>query len=87
MEIYREQPELSMSRQELVMYPHQGWLVVYTLLSGLGLVFCSGVIVYYSIFWRSADVLPFHSMMVELIVLFAFAIIPLSLMFRSADVL
>ena len=81
MEIYREQPELSLSKQELVIYPHQGWLVVYTLLSVLGLVFCSGVIVYWSIFWRSADVLPFHHMIVELMVLSAFTISVLSLMF------
>jgi hypothetical protein len=81
MEIYREQPELSLSKQELVIYPHQGWLVVFTLLSILGLVFFSGVIVYWSIFWSSADVLPFHHMIVELIVLSAFTIIVLSLMF------
>jgi hypothetical protein len=78
MEIYREQPELSLSKQELIVYPHQGWLVVYTLFLGLGLVLCSGVIVYWSIFWSSADVLPFHHMIVELMVLSAFAIIVLS---------
>ena len=52
MERYREQQELSMSKQDLVMYPNQGRLVVYTLLIGLGLVVCSGLIVYWSFFSR-----------------------------------
>jgi hypothetical protein len=79
MEIYHEQQELSMSKQDLVIYPNQGRLVVYTLLIGLGLVLCSGLIVFYSIL-RSV-VSPFHSMIVELIVLLAFVIILLSWMF------
>src|SRR5260370_37446728 len=47
MERYREQQELSMSKHDLVMYPNQGRLVVYTLLIGLGLVLCSGLIGYW----------------------------------------
>ena len=52
MESYREQQERSMPKQDLVMYPNQGWLVVYTLLTVLGLVVCSGMIVFWPFFWR-----------------------------------
>ena len=50
---YREQQELSMPKQDLVIYPNQGWLVVYTLFTVLGLVGCSGMIVFWPFFWRS----------------------------------
>jgi len=50
MERYREQQELSMLKQDIVMYPNQGWLVVYTLLIALGLVVYSGLIVFWPFF-------------------------------------
>ncbi len=49
---YREQQELSMPKQDLVIYPNQRWLVVYTLLIVLGLVICSGMIVFWPFVWR-----------------------------------
>ncbi len=57
MERYREQQELSMLKQDIVMYPNQGWLVVYTLLIALGLVVYSGLIVFWPFFLRSVVVL------------------------------
>jgi hypothetical protein len=69
MEIYREQQELSMPKQDLVMYPNQGWLVVYMLFTGLVLVACSGMIVFWPFFWRS------------LVVVSAFSVILLSWLF------
>src|SRR5260370_12674887 len=59
MESYREQQELSMPKQDLVIYPNQGWLVVYTLFTVLGLVGCSGMIVFWPFFGdRSLRCLP-----------------------------
>ncbi len=57
MESYREQQELSMPKQDLVIYPNQGWLVVYTWLIALLLVLYSGLIVFWPIFLRSVGVL------------------------------
>src|SRR5260370_4836201 len=59
MESYREQQELSMPKQDLVIYSNQGWLVVYTLFTVLGLVGCSGMIVFWPFFGdRSLRCLP-----------------------------
>lgn len=66
---YREQQELSMSKQDLVIYPNQGWLVKYTLLIVLGLVLGSGTIVFWPFVWR------------PLVAVIAFSIILLSWMF------
>ena len=52
MESYRGQQELSMSKQDLVIYPNQGWLVKATLLIVLGLVIGSGTIVFWPFVWR-----------------------------------
>ena len=49
---YREQQELSMPKQDLVIYPNQGWLVKATLLIVLGLVIGSGTIVFWPFVWR-----------------------------------
>ncbi len=57
MESYREQQERSMPKQDLVMYPNQGRLVVYTWLIALLLVLYSGLIVFWPIFLRSVGVL------------------------------
>jgi len=56
MESYRGQQELSMSKQDLVIYPNQGRLVLYTLLIALGLVVYSGLIVFWPFFLRSVAV-------------------------------
>ncbi len=56
MESYRGQQELSMSKQDLVIYPNQGRLVLYTLLIALGLVVYSGLIVFWPFFLRSVVV-------------------------------
>jgi len=59
-----------MPKQDLVIYPNQRWLVIYTLLIVLGLVLGSGImIVFWPFFWR------------PLVAVYAFSIILLSWMF------
>lgn len=66
--------------QDIVIYPNQGRLVVYAVLIVLGLMLCSGLIVFWLIFLRSV-ISPFHNMIVAGVMLFAFVIVVFSWVF------
>lgn len=80
MKLYSQQQELPIFEQDIVIYPRQGRLVVYAVLIVLGLILCSGLIVFWAIFLRSV-VNSFQSMIVGSLVLCTFIMVVLFWLF------
>jgi hypothetical protein len=81
MEIYHEQQESSMPKQNLLVYPNRGRLVMLALLIILLIVIlCSGLVIFWSIFLRPVFG-PFNDWIVEItglfFLLFTFTVIQL----------